>query len=192
MRCGWQLGCDELGHLGAAACRSGETEVVGDLRFMALSDPDFTKVGASRWRWTYDENACRVARDGLRGRKRSALRSPASTAFTGRGARGDLTTRSIRCDHYVATTGCIRRRLHRSSAPPGRRCMGPYPGMGPCTAWYPASLAGGQLDWSRCAIDSVSIHAVEGGIRPALIRPIAASMDRRPNWSATVTDCRSR
>ncbi|SCF62169.1 Transposase [Streptomyces sp. DconLS] len=39
--------------------------------------------------------------------------------------------------------------------------------------------ARGELDWSRCAIDSVSLRAAKGGHRRDRIRPTAANSDRR-------------
>jgi hypothetical protein len=41
----------------------------------------------------------------------------------------------------------------------------------------------GELDWSPCAIGSVSVRAVKGGLWPDRIRPIAARADPRTTSS---------
>ncbi len=58
---------------------------------------------------------------------------------------------------------------HRCSGGPGPPPTGVSPsgagsGAGPgCTAWSSTnSASGGELDWSRCAIDSVSVRAAKG------------------------------
>jgi transposase len=44
----------------------------------------------------------------------------------------------------------------------------------------------GQLDWSRAAVDTMSVRAKRGGTRWAHIRSIVASLEARSTWSATM------
>jgi transposase len=48
----------------------------------------------------------------------------------------------------------------------------------------------GQLDWSRAAVDTMSVRAKRGGTRWAHIRSIVASLEARSTWSATGAGCR--
>jgi transposase len=48
----------------------------------------------------------------------------------------------------------------------------------------------GQLDWSRAAVDTMSVRAKRGGTTWAQIRSIAASLGASSMWSATAAGCR--
>lgn len=50
----------------------------------------------------------------------------------------------------------------------------------------------GELDWSRCAIDSVSVRALKGGSWRDRIRPAAARGDRKSTSSSTARACHCR
>ena len=44
-----------------------------------------------------------------------------------------------------------------------------------------------RLDWSRASLDSASVPAKKGGLRPVRIRRIAANRARSAIWSSTAT-----
>ena len=47
----------------------------------------------------------------------------------------------------------------------------------------------GQLDWSRAAVDTMSVRAKRGGTMWAQIPSIVASLEANCTWSATATGC---
>ena len=47
----------------------------------------------------------------------------------------------------------------------------------------------GQLDWSRAAVDTMSVRAKRGGTTWAQIQSIVASLEPSSTWSATVAGC---
>jgi transposase len=48
----------------------------------------------------------------------------------------------------------------------------------------------GQLDWSRAAVDTMSVRAKRGGITWAQIRSTVASLEASSTWSVTAAGCR--
>jgi transposase len=48
----------------------------------------------------------------------------------------------------------------------------------------------GQLDWSRAAVDTMSVRAKRGGTTWAQIQSIVASLEPSSTWSATMAGCR--
>ena len=50
--------------------------------------------------------------------------------------------------------------------------------------------AQGRLDWSRAAVDTMSVRAKRGGTTWAQIQSIVASLEPSSTWSATVAGCR--
>ena len=48
----------------------------------------------------------------------------------------------------------------------------------------------GQLDWSRAAVDTMSVRAKRGGTMWAQIQSIVASLEASSTWSATMAGCR--
>jgi transposase len=48
----------------------------------------------------------------------------------------------------------------------------------------------GQLDWSRAAVDTMSVRAKRGGTTWAQIPSIVASLGPSSTWSATAVGCR--
>jgi transposase len=47
----------------------------------------------------------------------------------------------------------------------------------------------GQLDWSRAAVDTMSVRAKRGGTMWAQIQSIVASLEPSSTWSATAAGC---
>lgn len=48
-----------------------------------------------------------------------------------------------------------------------------------------------QIDWTRAALDSASVPAKKGAVRPDRIQPIAANRSRNATWWPTATAPRS-
>jgi transposase len=48
----------------------------------------------------------------------------------------------------------------------------------------------GQLDWSRAAVDTMSVRAKRGGTMWAQIQSIVASLEASSSWSAMAAGCR--
>ncbi|MEW2810920.1 transposase [Streptomyces massasporeus] len=86
------------------------------------------------------------------------------------GAGGELTTVVLAAIIYVATTGCTWRQLPPVFGASWQTVHRRFTYWSKARVWAKLHRvvldrlgANGELDWSRCAIDSVSIRAVKGG-----------------------------
>ncbi|MFJ8228579.1 IS5 family transposase [Streptomyces sp. NPDC094448] len=87
---------------------------------------------------------------------------------------------------FVATSGCTWRQLPPVFGPAWLAAYRRFAQWSRKRVWARVHWvlldelgARGELDWSRCAIDSVSVRAAKGGHSPDRIRPTVASRDRK-------------
>lgn len=93
---------------------------------------------------------------------------------------------------FVATSGCSWRQLPPVFGPAWPTVYRRFARWSQQRVWARLHRvildelgARGALDWSRFAVDSVSVRALKRGSRPDRIRPTAANRDRKSTSSST-------
>lgn len=95
---------------------------------------------------------------------------PAPTRPQGGGRRRHGDREVLAAIIFVATTGCTWQQLPSVFGPSGPTAHRRFAGWSAARVWAKLHRlvldelgARGELDWSRCAIDSVSVRAAKGG-----------------------------